>query len=209
MIRRLDWAVGELNRYLEKTGLAENTLIIFTSDNGGAAYTKATDNGPLRDGKFTQFEGGLAIPMMVYWPGKIAPQSVSAPVMLTDLLPTLNRLLGLPLPADRVIDGQDLLQARPETVLAQRPLLWRSDFNRAVRFGQWKFLHNKKTNSFHLFDLSQDIGEQRNVAEENPDIVAQLMTLLDQWESELKPAKWPRVMDYFSDSEGEGLWFAI
>ncbi len=72
MIRRLDWAVGELTRYLERAGLAENTLIVFTSDNGGAAYTKATENGPLRDGKFTQFEGGLAIPMMMYWPGRIA-----------------------------------------------------------------------------------------------------------------------------------------
>jgi arylsulfatase A-like enzyme len=209
MIRRLDWAVGELTRFLEQSGLAENTLIIFTSDNGGATYTKATDNGPLRDGKFTQFEGGLAIPMMMYWPGKIAPEHVSAPVMLTDVLPTLNHLLGLPLPTDRIIDGHDLLQSQRETVLAQRPLFWRSDFNRAVRFEQWKLLHNNKTNSIHLFDLRKDISELRNVAQQHPDIVKQLMTLLDEWESELEPAKWPRVMDYFTDDEGEGLWFAI
>ncbi len=209
MIRRLDWAVGELTKYLENTGLAENTLIIFASDNGGAAYTKATDNGPLRDGKFTQFEGGLAIPMMMYWPGKIAPARVTAPVMLTDVLPTLNQLLGLPLPSDRIIDGQDLLQAQRETALTQRPLFWRSDFNRAVRFQQWKFLHNKKSNSCHLFDLSKDIGEQHNVAQQHPEIVTQLMALLNEWESELQPAKWPRVMDYLTDGEGEGLWFAI
>jgi arylsulfatase A-like enzyme len=209
MIRRLDWAVGELTRYLEQAGLADNTLIVFTSDNGGAAYTKATSNGPLRDGKFTQFEGGLAIPMMMYWPGRIVPERVSAPVMLTDVLPTLNNLLGLPLPADRIIDGQDLLQPRREATLAQRPLFWRSDFNRAARFEQWKLLHNKKTNSIHLFDLSNDIGERRNVAQQHPEIVKQLMALLDAWESELEPAKWPRVMDYFTDDEGEGLWFAI
>jgi len=209
MIRRLDWAVGELTQYLEERGLAENTLIIFASDNGGAAYTKATDNGPLRDGKFTQFEGGLAIPMMMYWPGRIAPDRVSAPVILTDVLPTLNHLLGLPLPADRIIDGQDLLQTQRETILAHRPLFWRSDFNRAVRFEQWKLLHNKRTGSIHLFDLRRDIGEQRNVAQQHPDVVKQLMTLLDEWESELAPAKWPRVMDYFTDGEGEGLWFAI
>jgi arylsulfatase A-like enzyme len=209
MIRRLDWAVGELTQYLEKAGLAENTLIIFASDNGGAAYTGATDNGPLRDGKFTQFEGGLAIPMMMYWPGTIKPQRATAPVMLTDILPTLNHLLRVPLPEDRTIDGQDLLQAQRETILAKRPLFWRSDFNRAVRVQQWKFLHNKKTNSLHLFDLSKDVGEQHNVAQQYPDIVAQLVTLLDNWESELQPAKWPRVMDYHTESEGEGLWFAI
>lgn len=209
MIRRFDWAVGELTRFLEQSGLAENTLIIFASDNGGAAYTNATNNGPLRDGKFTQFEGGLAIPMLMYWPGNIAPGRVEAPVMLTDVLPTLNHLLGIPLPTDRVIDGLDLLHPQRETVLAQRPLYWRSDFNRAVRFQQWKLLHNKKTNSVHLFDLHRDIGERRNIAQDHPDIVERLMTLLDEWESELEPAKWPRVMDYLSDDDGDGLWFAI
>jgi arylsulfatase A-like enzyme len=209
MIRRLDWAVGELTRYLEQVGLADNTLIIFASDNGGATYTKATDNGPLRDGKFTQFEGGLAIPMMMYWPGKIAPDRVLAPVMLTDVLPTLNQLLGLPLPADRIIDGQDLLQSQRESALAHRALFWRCDFNRAVRFERWKLLHNKKTNSIHLFDLRRDLGERRNIAREHPEIVKQLMMMLDDWETELEPAKWPRVMDYFTDEEGEGLWFAI
>ena len=209
MIRRLDWAVGELTRFLKEAGLAENTLIIFTSDNGGAAYTRATDNGPLRDGKFTQFEGGLAIPMMMYWPGDITPDRVSAPVMLTDVLPTLVNLLGLPLPTDRIIDGRNLLQTQRETALAERPLFWRSDFNRAVRFQQWKLLHNKKTNRIHLFDLRNDIGEQRNIAHQHPDVVKRLMTLLDEWERELKPPRWPRVMDYFTDDDGEGLWFAI
>jgi len=209
MIRRLDWAVGELTRFLEQSGLTENTLIIFASDNGGAAYTKATDNGPLRDGKFTQFEGGLAIPMMMYWPGRIAPERVEEPVMLTDVLPTLTHLLGLPLPTDRIIDGRDLLQSKRGSVLAKRPLFWRSDFNRAVRFERWKLLHNKKTDSLHLFDLGQDIGERRNIAEQHPDVVKQLMALLDEWESELEPPRWPRVMDYFTDDEGEGLWFAI
>lgn len=209
MIRRLDWAVGQLTQYLEQAGLAEDTVIVFASDNGGAAYTYATDNGPLRAGKFTQFDGGLAVPMMIYCPGKIEPARVAAPVMLTDVLPTLLGLLDQPVPDDRTIDGIDLLQTDRESLLGQRPLFWRSDFNRAVRLGAWKLLHNRKTNSLHLFDLAEDIGEQRNVAELHSDVVARLIKLLDGWESELEPPKWPRVMDYFSDSEGEGLWFAI
>jgi arylsulfatase A-like enzyme len=209
MIRRLDWAVGELTSFLEQTELAEETLIIFASDNGGAAYTGATENGPLRDGKFTQFQGGLAIPMMMYWPGKIEPSRQPAPVTLTDTLPTLLGMLGLPLPDDRTIDGIDLFKEQRQPQLEQRPLFWRSDFNRAIRFGKWKLLHNKRSGSIHLFDLSTDVGEQRNVAEQHPDNVTQLMQLLDGWESELQPPKWPRVMDYFSDSEGEELWFAI
>ena len=120
-----------------------------------------------------------------------------------------NRLLGLPLPEDRTIDGRDLLQAQRETACVQRPLFWRSDFNRAVRFQQWKLLHNKKTDSFHLFDLSIDIGERNNIAKQNPDVVSRLMGLLKDWEAEMEPAKWPRVMDYFSDSEDDELWFAI
>ncbi len=145
----------------------------------------------------------------MYWPGKIDPESVSAPAMLIDILPTLNHLLGLPLPEDRAIDGVDLLHAGRDSLLTDRPLFWRSDFNRAVRFQQWKLLHNKQTGSLHLFDLSRDIGERQNIAQQHPDVVARLMKLINEWESELRPAKWPRVMDYFSDGDGEGLWFAI
>ena len=136
--------------------------------------------------------------------------SMSASLASTmDLFTTALVLAGAEVPTDRAIDGVDLLHAGRDSLLTDRPLFWRSDFNRAVRFQQWKLLHNKQTGSLHLFDLSRDIGERQNIAQQHPDVVARLMKLINEWESELKPAKWPRVMDYFSDGDGEGLWFAI
>jgi len=204
MIKRLDWALGELMQYLEGTDQIDNTIVVFTSDNGGAAYTGATDNGPLRAGKFTQFQGGLEVPLFVRWGSIVPPRQVSQPVLLTDLYATLLTAAGLPLAKDRTYDSLNLL-SHP----AARPIFWRSDFNRAARDGNWKLLHNKHGDSVLLYDLSNDPGELNNVAADNTEIVRKLMTALDDWEQELAPPLWPRVMNYlFEDAQGEH-WFAI
>jgi|TARA_B100001964_G_C14218952_1_gene594273 arylsulfatase A-like enzyme len=209
MIRRLDWAVGELTRYLKDEGLAEDTLIIFSSDNGGAAYTGATDNGPLRAGKFTQFEGGLAVPLMMYWPGSLEQQEIQSPVILTDIFATLTTLAGVALPDDRVYDSINLLDSDVESDASERPLLWRSDYNRAVRYKNWKLLHNKRNGTVRLYDLTQDVGEREDLHEARAGIVCKLMSMLDEWEEDLLDPSWPRVMDYLSASHDEEYWFAI
>ena len=209
MTKRLDWAVGELVRYLQEQGLAENTLIIFASDNGGASYTAAMDNAPLRGGKLSQYEGGLQVPFMIAWPGKLAARDVEQPVILTDIFATLASQLGVSLPTDRVYDGTNLLAKGVEQTLADRPLFWRSDYNHAIRFHQWKLIRNDHDHTVKLFDLAQDPGERHNLTADKPEIVRDLTERLDAWEKQLQPAKWPRVMDFRMQSEGETDTFAI
>ena len=205
MIRRLDWAVGELLAHLEARGVAGDTIVVFTSDNGGAAYTGATDNGPLRGGKFTQFGGGLQVPLLVRW-DREAPRRVRRPVLLTDLFATLLNVLGVAAPQDRAYDSQDLLA---ESADRQRPLFWRSDFNRAVLQDQWKLLHDTRDDTVLLFDGRADPGERRNLAAEHPERVQALRGLLDDWERDLQAPRWPRVMNYrYEDALGTH-WFAI
>jgi arylsulfatase A-like enzyme len=207
MIRRLDWAVGELLQFLKDRGELENTVVVFTSDNGGAAYTGATDNGPLRGGKFSQFEGGLKVPLTVRWGARTEPDVVEQPVLLTDLFATLLARLGLPLAADRAYDSVDLLAASRTS--QPRHLFWRSDFNRATRYGQWKLLHNKRDQTVMLFNIEQDAGERMNVAGDHPEIVTELMAALDAWEQEMRQPLWPRVMNYRHSDDIGSHWFAI
>jgi len=205
MIRRLDHAVGELVEHLRSTGTLDDTLIVFTSDNGGAAYTGATDNGPLRGGKFTQFEGGLAVPLVLAGPG-IAPGQVERPVLLTDLFATLLGRLGQPLPVDRPLDTLDLLH---DDGGDGRHLYWRSDFNRALHAGRWKLIEDRRSGIVLLYDLKADPGEHANLAGSQPDRVAGLMAELDRWETGLADPSWPRVMNYLYEDEDGALWFAI
>ncbi|MGE0625578.1 MAG: sulfatase-like hydrolase/transferase [Pseudomonadales bacterium] len=205
MIRRLDHAVGRLVEHLKTTDLLENTLILFTSDNGGAAYTGATANGPLKAGKFTQFEGGLAVPLVLAGPG-IAPGRVEQPVLLTDLFATLLARLGLPMPVDRPYDSVDLLATAG---VPERHLYWRSDFNRALRAGRWKLIEDRRSNVVLLYDLDADPGERNNLAGAEPERVTSLLAELDRWEATLAEPLWPRVMNYRHQAEDGALWFAI
>lgn len=207
MIQRLDWAVGELVRYLESQGMLDDTLIVFTSDNGGAAYTGATDNGPLRGGKFTHFDGGLAVPLILAQRDVLAPRSVRRPVILTDLFATILRHCGLELPSDRTYDSVDLL-TEPDSD-TERSLFWRSEFNRTVRRGSWKLVQNRRDGQLQLFNLADDPGEQHDLAEDQPAVVAELVTDLDAWEQEMAPALWPRVMNYHYEDALGSYWFAI
>ncbi len=207
MIRRLDWAVGELLKFLEQRGQLEDTIVVFTSDNGGADYTGATDNGPLRGGKFTQFEGGLQVPLIIRWGARLAGRTVEHPVLLTDVYATLLARLGLPLAPDRTYDSEDLLAS--EEVKEPRYLFWRSDFNRAVRGDGWKLLHNRRDQTVLLFDLRTDAGEQVNVAAEHPETVAELLRAIDAWESQMRDPLWPRVMNYRYDDDYGSFPFAI
>ncbi len=209
MISRLDWAVGELSRFLQAKGIAEDTLIIFTSDNGGAHYTGATDNGPLRAGKFTQFDGGLAVPLMMYWPGRLERKVMQENVLLTDLFSTLTHLLGVPLPEDREYDSVNLLAESLYKVAGDRPLQWRSDYNRAVRFDRFKLMQNLRDGTTHLYDVKSDMGEENNLAESHQREIEKLESYADAWERDMKEPLWPRVMDYLLESNGEYFWFAI
>ncbi len=187
MIESLDKSVGGIVAALEKFELLENTLVIFTSDNGGyldygGGFENISDMGPLRGEKGTLYEGGHRVPAIISWPGKITPSVNDETVMTFDLFPTITKLAGVTVSDDLKLDGADLngLLFRGET-LPERALCWRMREDKAVRRGPWKLLQRGKR-PVELYDLSADLGETRNLAKEKPDVAEELVKALTAWE---------------------------
>lgn len=194
MIERLDQGVGQILQALHDLELADNTVVIFTSDNGA---TKSGSNGSLAGYKGSTFEGGIRVPAIVRWPAKIPAGLVSEQVCITmDFSRSLVRLAGATPPAGRAFDGIDIL----ELVQAGRPveprlLFWRQRRGDhtwwAVRDGSLKWIRRAKgaASEEHLFDLAQDPGEQRDLGATRPGDSQRLAVRLAQWENEVQPAR--------------------
>ncbi len=214
VISEIDWSVGRVLDALKRNGLEENTLIIFISDNG--PWLSYGDHGgsaePLREGKGTTFEGGVRVPCIMRWVGKIPPGSVCRqPMMTIDLLPTIAKFIAADLPP-RNIDGRDasaLVLATPGATSPQQSYCFyyhRNDLE-AIRSGRWKlhFPHkyrsmdgrelgsggtpgkydNNRKTGLELYDLATDIGESRNVADAHPEVVKRLTALADAMRRDL------------------------
>jgi arylsulfatase A-like enzyme len=212
IVKNLDDAVGRIISKVEELSLNDNTLIIFASDNGGAMHTGATDNAPLKGGKFTNFEGGLNIPFMLRWDGRL-PQGrlFEQPVSLLDVFATAAVVAGAPLPTDREIDGVDLLTCLEDgdDKPVPRTLFWRSLYNKAMRRGKWKLIINDQSGQILLYDLHRDKEESSNLAPLFPEVVEELLNELENWERSLQPPSWPRVMDVEFDIDGVTYRYAI
>ena len=172
-IEELDWSVGQIVDRLEELGIAENTLVFFTSDNGPARGSA----GPLRGRKGTTFEGGLRVPTVAYWPGTIPPGTSYGDTATTmDILPTFAALAGAE-PLGERLDGHDISVILKGETARESPYdafyFYRGFELRAVRSGKWK-LHTDGT----LYDLEADIAESRDVAAGNPEATARLEALL-------------------------------
>ena len=238
MIAAFDDAVGTVLDAIDDAGIEESTLVVFASDNGGVTYLGITDNGPLAGGKFSNFQGGIHVPMMMKYPPLIAPGSIyDRPVSLMDIFPTIEAISRGPVASDaadalsfaeakngpwspngRVLDGVNLLPyVRGEkTSDPHDALFWRSWYNSAVRRGPWKMTVQKsgspdteQTDTFRLYNLDRDPYEKINIAGEYPGLVKELKTLLENWESGLDPPAWPPVMHFHMDVWDRRYWFAI
>lgn len=184
MIHALDRSVGRVMQKLEDEGLADNTIIVLSSDNGGAGYVGLPDiNAPYRGWKITLFEGGIRVPMFIKWPARVAPGTViDTPVAHIDLLPTLAAAAGADLPSDRVIDGRNILVEATGEGVIERPndaIFWQSGFYKVVRAGDWKLQVNDRQGQSWLFNLATDPTEQVDLADAEPGKVAQLKALLE------------------------------
>jgi arylsulfatase A-like enzyme len=186
MVESLDSSIGRVLKALEDKGLAGNTIVIFTSDNGGERFS---NTWPLSGQKTELLEGGIRVPAIVRWPGKIAAGQVTDQVAVSmDWLPTLLAAAGgAPDPAYPP-DGQNLLptllgQAKPR----ERTVLWRYKANaqRAIRSGDWKYL--KIGGNEFLFDVVKDQRERANLAKRHPDVFAKLKAQWEQWDKEMLP----------------------
>jgi arylsulfatase A-like enzyme len=212
MIASLDDAIGRVLDALERTGVAENTLVVFVSDNGGATYTGVADNTPLADGKFSNFEGGINVPFVARWPGRIAAGTTyRAPISTLDAFATIARAAQVELPADRAYDGVDLLPflRGEKSGLPHEALFWRAGGHRAVLAGGEKLISDARTGSRVLFELAADPGEQRDLAGEKPARADELEAKLRAWEAELVPPAWPNVMERRFAVDGREFVFPL
>jgi len=183
MIESLDTAVGRIVEAVGRLGLASNTLIFFTSDNGG--HDMVASNQPLRGWKGQLWEGGHRVPAIACWPGKIKPGRVTRATALTmDLLPTMLAAAGVAPPRDRKLDGVSLLPLLLDGApLPERTVFWQTRTARAARRGPWKLLIRGRRR--YLFNLEADLSEQRNRIAERPEIANELLVALAAWERDV------------------------
>lgn len=187
-VEELDASVGEVVAALRANGVAERTLVIFSSDNGPwlTQKTQGGSAGLLRDGKGSTWEGGMRVPGIAWWPGRIGPAVITQPASTLDVLPTVLALAKIPLPAERVLDGRDLspVLLRHEELPARPFVYYRGETLMAIRLREWK-LHFRTQAAYGepqakvhepplLFHLGRDPGERFDVAAEHPDVVAEL-----------------------------------
>ncbi|QNN25415.1 sulfatase [Planctomycetales bacterium ZRK34] len=191
LVESVDDSTGHILDALDRLGLADNTLVIFTSDNGGLDRNgNPTENAPLRSGKGYAYEGGIRVPMIIRWPGVTEPGSVcDQPTMSIDLMPTVCHAAGVDLPSGRTIDGVDLTPALRGKKLPDRTLLWHFPHYRhgpghdpysIIRDGPWKLIRFYDPAKTELYNLADDISEEHDLAAKMPDKVKQLNAKLDK-----------------------------
>lgn len=192
MVQSLDESVGRVLEGLAERGLAENTVVMFTSDNGGLSTSEGhpTSNLPLRGGKGWLYEGGVRVPAIVRWPRVTEPGSeCSTPVWSADFYPTALQAAGLPLQPEQHVDGRSLKKLLAGGEQSQRALFWHYPHygnqgaapSGSVRDGNWKLIEWFEDDSVELFDLARDPGEQEDLAATEPKQVARLRGMLHSW----------------------------
>jgi len=198
MVRALDRGVGQVMAELKRQGLDDNTLVIFTSDNGGAHYVGLPQiNRPYRGWKATFYEGGTHLPFLMRWPARIAAGSrFGSPVSQFDIFSTASAAAGSALPADRPVDGVDLLPfvGGDATGVPHRTLFWRSGGYRAVLHDGWKLHSLTHPAGERLYHLASDPTEQTDVAAREPARVAALKAMLAAHDRTQMPAAWPSLI---------------
>jgi arylsulfatase A-like enzyme len=199
MVRSVDRSVGRVVETLRAQGLEENTIIIFTSDNGAPGYIGIPEvNKPFRGWKITLFEGGLRVPYVAKWPARIPPGTqYAAPVSNIDILPTLVAAAGAKLPGDRVIDGVNLLPylAPGAPAQAARPLYWLDGHYRTVQDQGWKLIVSQRPAKSWLFNLNNDPTERHNLAASEPQRLALLRTMLERHHAQMPPPLWEPFLE--------------
>ncbi len=188
MVESVDHCVGKIMDTLQELNLDDNTMIIFTSDNGG--LLGPTDNAPLRSGKGYPYEGGIREPFIVRWPGKVKAGTVDhTPVCSIDCLPTICDAAGVEIPKDRPIDGKNLMPLIKQTGSLDRDALyWHFPHYRhgnspysIIRKGDWKLIKHYVGPKFELFNLKEDLSEKHNLAKSNPKKLKELHADLQDW----------------------------
>ncbi len=225
MIEAVDQGLGKIRATLDELGVADNTVTIFYSDNGG--FGPVTDMDPLKGYKGCFYEGGIRVPFFVHWPGKIKPGKSAEPITGVDLYPTLCDLAGAELPQNQPLDGVDLvplftgevtalpdraifwhfpayLESYTGTTDEQRDSLFRTRPCSIIRHGDWKLHQYFEDGAIELYNLRDDIGETTNLAESNPTEAARLLGELQAWQTAIDaPIPTTPNPEFDADAEAE------
>lgn len=196
MIYNLDWNIGRLIDALRESGRLDNTLIVFTSDNGGLATAEGspTCNAPASEGKGWMYEGGTRVALLASWQGHIAPGTLcGTPVVTTDFYPTLLEAAELPARPEQHLDGVSIMPLLMGGELPERPIFWHYPHygnqggrpGASVRLGRWKLIEFFESGACELYDLNEDIGERNDLAAQRPDMVSKLRGLLHDWQRDV------------------------
>ena len=190
MVAAMDEAVGQIVAALKEKGILDNTLIVFSSDNGGPHPGKITSNRPLRAGKGTIYEGGVRVCAAACWPGHIpAGKVIDEPLHVVDWYPTLVKLAGGSLEQPLPLDGHDIWPVLTQAARSPHEsilLCGTTPSETALRMGDWKLLH--RTNGDELFNLAADIGEKHDLAGQQPAKVKEMRARLDKWMTKALPS---------------------
>lgn len=232
MIAALDDQVDRIVKALDEKGLRDNTLIVFSSDNGGATSARSTSgvrseqegakqgavapgekppasNGRLRGGKGTLYEGGVRVPTVFNWPGKLTPRVVDEPLHMVDVMPTLLALAGGRPAEDHPLDGSDIwpVLSAGEDSPHEELLINVEALRGAIRRGNWKLVKLATLpGQTELFDLAADPGEQTNIANQHPDVVRDLEARLLAYARQQRPSEWIRAQPSFIGSQGRTVF---
>lgn len=204
MVENVDTNIGRLLRTIDKLKLSNNTLIIFTSDNGG--IRAISSQNPLRAGKGSYYEGGTRVPYIIKWPNTIkAGTTNTTPIVNMDFFPTFMNILDIDLP-EKILDGKNILPLLKGDIIKERPLFWhfpiylqaykptkddgrdplfRTRPGSTVRYKNWKLHHYFEDNALELYNLDDDLGERNNLVDSNPKKANELYNLLETWRLEV------------------------
>ncbi|MFB6227763.1 MAG: sulfatase [Halobacteriales archaeon] len=217
MIEALDRSVGRVMDALDAQGITEDTLVVFTSDNGGlgdyeevelsSGYSDITSQGPLRGGKGTLYEGGIRVPTVFHWPKRIDSGETSVPVIGSDVFPTLAELGDATVPDDHPVDGRSLVPLLGDgeppdrealywhfpAYLQASPSTFRTRPVGAIRAGTWKLLEFFEDDRLELYDLADDLGEENDLSTERPEKRDDLLGMMRSWRNRVNaPMPVPR-----------------
>ncbi len=185
-VTAMDAAIGRVLDLLDRYKITDNTIVIFFSDNGGGG---GADNTPLRGGKGQMFEGGLRVPCIIRWPGKIPAGTTSDAFLTTmEILPTLLQAAQLPAPKDIVLDGFNLLPVlRGEKKSTRTEMFWQRRLDKGARVGDWKWVESSRGSG--LFNLKTDLAEKQDLSKKHPEKLQELQQAFARWQQQMKAAE--------------------
>ncbi len=212
MTKNLDDNVGKVMAALKSLHLDDNTIVFFTSDNGGPTYFKTVDNSPLKGGKLSHFEGGIRVSYFIQYPGKVPAGKVyDNPVSNLDIFSTAMAVANAKMPDGRKLDGVNLIPYinGTDTSKPHNILCWRNGYSKAIRKGDWKLYINERKGVKYLYNLKDDAGESTDLSKQFPDKLKELQKDLSNWEAQMVAPMWKNVRNVLLPVGDDYFYFPI